>query len=102
MHRRGGPRLQPAGLPAHECIARVHRRRTPHGGDGRPPSRRTHPKAEIDLAIASNGRMTNLKGGLPILVDGQAVGGIGPGEQDRRIAAAALAAGFGAASGCRQ
>jgi uncharacterized protein GlcG (DUF336 family) len=64
------------------------------------PSGEMHADVEIKLAIASGGRMTNLKGGLPIVVDGQVVGGIGigsgTGEQDREIAAAAIAAVFGA------
>ena len=48
------------------------------------------------LAAATSGRMTNLKGGLPLIVDGQVVGGIGvgsgTGEQDLAIAEAAVAA----------
>ena len=40
--------------------------------------------------------MTNLPGGLPIVIEGHIVGGIGvgsgTGDQDREIAAAALAA----------
>lgn len=51
---------------------------------------------EVRLALATSGRMTNLKGGLPIIVDGQVVGGIGvgsgTGNQDVEIAAAALRA----------
>jgi uncharacterized protein GlcG (DUF336 family) len=50
----------------------------------------------IALAEATDGRMTNLLGGLPLLVDGQVVGGIGvgsgTGEQDLEIAKAAVAA----------
>lgn len=48
------------------------------------------------LALASGGRKTNLKGGLPIIIDGEVVGGIGvgsgTGDQDRMVANAALAA----------
>jgi glc operon protein GlcG len=48
------------------------------------------------LAHATDGRMVNLKGGLPVIVDGQVIGGIGvgsgTGEQDREVANAALAA----------
>jgi uncharacterized protein GlcG (DUF336 family) len=51
------------------------------------------------LAHATGGRVTNLKGGVPIIVDGQVVGGIGigsgTGEQDREVAIAAIAAVFG-------
>lgn len=54
---------------------------------------------EVKLAVASGGRMTNLKGGLPIIVDGHIVGGIGvgsgTGDQDRAVAQAALDAVFG-------
>ncbi|SMF55835.1 Uncharacterized conserved protein GlcG, DUF336 family [Xaviernesmea oryzae] len=50
----------------------------------------------IALAEATGGRMTNLPGGLPLLVDGQIVGGIGVGsgtsEQDLEIAKTAVAA----------
>lgn len=59
------------------------------------PSGSMHEEVEIKLAIASDGRMTNLKGGLPIIIEGQVVGGIGigsgTGDQDREIAAAAIA-----------
>ncbi len=48
------------------------------------------------LAAATDGRMTNLKGGLPLLFDGQVVGGVGvgsgSGEQDLKVAEAAVAA----------
>ena len=55
---------------------------------------------ELKLALATEGRMTNLKGGLPIIVDGHVIGGIGvgsgTGEQDRQVANTALAALAGA------
>jgi uncharacterized protein GlcG (DUF336 family) len=48
------------------------------------------------LALATGGQMTNLKGGLPIVVDGHVVGAIGvgsgTGEQDVEVATAGLAA----------
>jgi uncharacterized protein GlcG (DUF336 family) len=48
------------------------------------------------LAEATSGRMTNLLGGLPLLVEGQVVGGVGvgsgTGEQDLEVAKAAVAA----------
>jgi uncharacterized protein GlcG (DUF336 family) len=48
------------------------------------------------LAEATDGKMVNLKGGLPIIVDGETIGGIGigsgTGEQDCEVANAALAA----------
>lgn len=50
---------------------------------------------DIKLAIATQGKRINLPGGLPIIVDGHLVGGIGvgsgTGEQDRQVASAALA-----------
>lgn len=54
------------------------------------------PDKALLLAEATSGRMTNLLGGLPLLVDGMIVGGIGvgsgTGEQDLQIAEAAVAA----------
>jgi glc operon protein GlcG len=51
---------------------------------------------EIKLAVATDGEMVNLKGGLPVIIDEQVIGGIGvgsgSGEQDREIANAALQA----------
>jgi uncharacterized protein GlcG (DUF336 family) len=51
---------------------------------------------DIKLAIATEGKRINLPGGLPVIVDGHLIGGIGvgsgTGEQDRQVASAALAA----------
>lgn len=51
---------------------------------------------ELKLAIASEGRMTNLMGGLPVIVEGCVIGavgvGSGTGEQDLEVARAAIAA----------
>jgi uncharacterized protein GlcG (DUF336 family) len=51
---------------------------------------------DIRLAIATEGKRINLPGGLPVIVDGHVVGGIGigsgTGEQDKDVAKAALAA----------
>jgi glc operon protein GlcG len=53
------------------------------------------------LALATAGTFTNLKGGLPIIVQGHLVGGIGvgsgTGDQDREVANHALATLAGAA-----
>ena len=50
---------------------------------------------EARLAWATQGAVTNLKGGLPVVVDGQVIGGIGvgsgTGDQDVEVAQAALA-----------
>jgi glc operon protein GlcG len=55
---------------------------------------------DIKLAIATRGKRINLPGGLPIIVDGHVIGGIGvgsgTGEQDREVANAALGAVAGA------
>jgi glc operon protein GlcG len=52
------------------------------------------PSIELKLAAATDGDMVNLKGGLPILVEGQVIGGIGvgsgTGEQDLEVAKIAL------------
>lgn len=49
-----------------------------------------------NLALATAGKVTNLKGGLPIRIDGHLVGGIGVGsgspDQDVQVAEGALAA----------
>jgi len=55
---------------------------------------------DLKLAIATQGKRINLPGGLPIIVDGHVIGGIGigsgTGEQDKDVAKAALAALVGA------
>jgi len=55
---------------------------------------------DLKLAIATQGKRINLPGGLPIIVDGHVIGGIGvgsgTGEQDRQVANTALAALAGA------
>jgi uncharacterized protein GlcG (DUF336 family) len=51
---------------------------------------------DIKLAIATQGKRINLPCGLPVIVDGHVIGGIGvgsgTGEEDRQVANAALAA----------
>lgn len=65
----------------------------------RQPTSRLDPDLEVKLAIAAGGRLTNLEGGLPIIIDGVCVGavgvGSGTGKQDIEVARAALA-GIGA------
>ena len=55
---------------------------------------------DLKLAIATEGRRINLPGGLPVIIDGHVIGGIGvgsgTGEEDREVAKAALAALAGA------
>jgi glc operon protein GlcG len=63
-------------------------RRTATGG--------IEPAHAVELALVSSGSITNLKGGLPIEVDGQVLGAVGvssgTGEQDLEVATAAVAA----------
>ena len=51
---------------------------------------------DIKLAIATQGKRINLPGGLPIIVDGHLIGGVGvgssTGEQDKQVANAGLGA----------
>ena len=51
---------------------------------------------EFRLAHATSGKLVNLKGGLPIIVDGITIGGIGvgsqTGEEDLEVAKAGLSA----------
>ena len=51
---------------------------------------------DIKLALGTDGQRINLPGGLPIIIDGHCIGGIGvgsgTGEQDLEVAAAAIAA----------
>ncbi|MGA2567250.1 MAG: heme-binding protein [Pseudolabrys sp.] len=58
------------------------------------PTGSLDPAVELKLAIATDGDMVNLKGGLPIMTDGQVIGGIGvgsgTGDQDLQVASAAL------------
>ena len=60
------------------------------------PTGKTPPEYELKMAIATGGKFANLKGGLPVIVGGACVGGIGvgsgTGDQDVECAAAALVA----------
>lgn len=51
---------------------------------------------DMKLAVGTDGERINLPGGLPVVVDGDCIGGVGvgsgTGEQDREVAAAAIAA----------
>jgi uncharacterized protein GlcG (DUF336 family) len=57
---------------------------------------------DLKLAIATDGKRINLPGGLPIVVDGHLIGGIGVGSgtgaQDLEVAGAGIAALAGAQS----
>ena len=62
----------------------------------RQPTGRLDPKLELNFAAATEGKLTNLEGGFPILFGGACVGGIGVGSgtgaQDCEVARAMLAA----------
>jgi glc operon protein GlcG len=62
----------------------------------RAPSGQANVANEIKLAFATGGKLTNLLGGLPIMVEGHVIGAIGvgsgTGEQDLEVAKAAIAA----------
>ncbi len=55
-----------------------------------------HAEVEVKLAIATDGGFTNLKGGLPVIVNGHCIGavgvGSGTGDQDAEVGRAALKA----------
>jgi glc operon protein GlcG len=55
---------------------------------------------DLRLALVTGGRLTNLKGGLPIIVGGQVLGAVGvssgSGEEDLEVAKAGVAAITGA------
>lgn len=60
------------------------------------PSQSLPEHARVPLAVATQGDVTGLRGGLPIRVDGMLLGGIGvgsgSGEQDEQVARVALQA----------
>lgn len=62
----------------------------------RRPTTKIPAEIATGLAFASGGRITDMAGGLPVMVDGACIGGIGIGsasdEDDIEIALAALAA----------
>jgi glc operon protein GlcG len=62
----------------------------------RAPTSKIKPEDELKLALAAQSQLTNLKGGLPIIVNGMCIGAIGvgsgTGDQDIEVAKAALAA----------
>ncbi len=76
----------------------IHKAMT--AASGRVPTGNTEEGLAAKLAAATGGLTTNLKGGLPIIVDGQVIGGIGvgsgTGDQDREVGNHALAAFSGA------
>ena len=57
---------------------------------------------DMKLAAATSGKLTNLKGGIPVTVDGLVIGGIGvgsgTGDQDLEVAKAGRAAIEGASA----
>jgi glc operon protein GlcG len=76
----------------------IHKAMT--AASGRVPTGNQPEELGAKLALATGGVSTNLKGGLPIVVGGQVIGGIGvgsgTGDQDKEVANYALAAFEGA------
>ena len=72
------------------------RKKAMTAASSRVPSGQTSAANEIKLALATDGKLTNLLGGLPVIVDGHVIGavgvGSGTGEQDLEVARAAIAA----------
>lgn len=77
-------------------------RKASTAASSRAPTGGIQGELEFRLAHATSGQLVNLKGGLPIIVDGITIGGIGVGSQtgdeDLEVAKAGLAALEGAAS----
>jgi hypothetical protein len=107
QHRGGGRRRPPARVRPHGRGPPGQRPRPPCESRFRPPTFRQEtgplpPKGEPDLLLnlsiqnASGGKVTALKGGVPIVVEGQVVGAIGvgggTGEQDAEVAKAGVQA----------
>lgn len=69
-------------------------RKAATAASSRGPSGGIQGELEFRLAHATSGRLVNLKGGLPIIVDGITIGGIGvgsqTGEEDLEVAKCAL------------
>ena len=71
-------------------------RKASTAASSRAPTGGIQGELEFRLAHATSGQLVNLKGGLPIIVDGITIGGIGvgsqTGEEDLEVAKAGLAA----------
>jgi glc operon protein GlcG len=67
---------------------------------GRAPTGNVPGDIDMKLALATSGKLVNLKGGVPIVVDRMVIGGVGvgsgTGDQDLEVAKAGLAAIAGA------
>lgn len=78
-------------------------RKASTAASSRAPTGGIQGELEFRLAHATSGQLVNLKGGLPIIVDGITIGGIGvgsqTGEEDLEVAKAGLRAIAGAVSG---
>ncbi|HET8876563.1 MAG TPA: heme-binding protein [Casimicrobiaceae bacterium] len=78
-------------------------RKASTAASSRAPTGGIQGELEFRLAHATSGQLVNLKGGLPIIVDGITIGGIGVGSQtgdeDLEVAKAGLRAIAGAVSG---
>ncbi|MBC7779559.1 MAG: heme-binding protein [Proteobacteria bacterium] len=72
------------------------RKKAMSAASGRTPTGQMAAANELKLALATDGKVTNLLGGVPVIVDGHTIGavgvGSGTGEQDLEVAQAAIAA----------
>ncbi|HEV8564100.1 MAG TPA: heme-binding protein [Actinomycetota bacterium] len=63
---------------------------------GRAPTGSLDAEHAVNLGLVSEGRLTNLKAGIPIVIEDEVVGGVGvssgSGEQDLEVALAGVAA----------
>jgi glc operon protein GlcG len=75
---------------------RTAQRKALTAADRRSATGGLEPGHGLQLALATGGRLTNLKGGLPIVVDGQVLGAVGvssgSSEEDLEVAKAGVAA----------
>jgi glc operon protein GlcG len=79
---------------------RTAQRKALTAADRRSATGALEPGHDLRLALVTGGRLTNLKGGLPIIVGGQVLGAVGvssgSGEEDLEVAKAGVAAITGA------
>jgi glc operon protein GlcG len=79
---------------------RTAQRKALTAADRRSATGALEPGHDLRLALVTGGRLTNLKGGLPIVVGGQVLGAVGvssgSGEEDLEVAKAGVAAITGA------
>jgi glc operon protein GlcG len=85
-------------LSIDSCLAKAVTAASSRAATGNTPAH-----VELKLGLATRGKYINLKGGVPIVVEGKVIGavgvGSGTGEQDLEVAEAGIAALPGASTG---